>query len=339
MRALTEQHAQAEKRLLELDEKENRLLEKEAKLAQKIADIAQKEAELSERESREESIFVREQRAKIENLVRELREGEITREKNLRVRSLVNELSKDAENQKIKAEKEKEIALDLRKNAEEAKISLAQNGMKISQKSNRSKSSKKTHAHKKNRDALENAKNTFSDEEILKMKPNEKRAAPILHFAEGFEVLAGATRTKGTLIREEKKGVWLVSLGSMRMSFREKDLVLIGPPKISKTADYTVELSNSQNGDGAIFSKDEDSPKFELRLLGMREEEAKKALRRQLDLCTLSGFHSFSVIHGKGDGILQQAVQDLLSHYPGVKSFRFAPPEDGGFGKTYVEMA
>ena len=67
-------------------------------------------------------------------------------------------------------------------------------------------------------------------------------------------------------------------------------------------------------------------------------EEAMKALERQLDLASIQGLSDFSVIHGKGNGILQQAVQDYLSHYPGVESFSFAPPEEGGTGKTYVHL-
>ena len=62
-------------------------------------------------------------------------------------------------------------------------------------------------------------------------------------------------------------------------------------------------------------------PVFELRLLGMRADEAIKSLEHQIDLCTLNNFPSFSVIHGKGDGILQQAVRDYLSHCPVVKEF------------------
>ena len=77
---------------------------------------------------------------------------------------------------------------------------------------------------------------------------------------------------------------------------------------------------------------------FELRLLGMRQEEAIKLLERQLDLCSMQNFRTFSVIHGKGEGILQQAVQDYLAAYPGVKEFHFARPEDGGTGKTYVTL-
>ena len=82
-----------------------------------------------------------------------------------------------------------------------------------------------------------------------------------------------------------------------------------------------------------------DKPVFELRLLGMRCEDAIKLLERQLDLCIMNNFYEFSVIHGKGTGALQEAVQNYLSQYPLVESFNFAPPEDGGSGKTYVKLS
>ena len=112
------------------------------------------------------------------------------------------------------------------------------------------------------------------------------------------------------------------------MSLKEKDMTLINP--ITNKATYTVELVGNSHGQA--------KPLFELRLLGMREEEAIKILEKQLDLCQMNNFKNFSIIHGKGNGILQQAVQDYLSNYPGVKTFEFARPEDGGTGKTYVEM-
>ena len=51
-----------------------------------------------------------------------------------------------------------------------------------------------------------------------------------------------------------------------------------------------------------------------------------------------SALKKFSVIHGKGNGVLQQAVHDYLSHAREIRDFMFAPPEDGGTGKTYVEL-
>ena len=204
----------------------------------------------------------------------------------------------------------------------------------------KSKSTKNTKRRLSNREALLTAQNTYTEEEVNAMSPKQKKAKESLPkvFEEGAEVLTRTSKMRGTIVRQESKGVWLVQLGNIRMSFKEKDLLLLGQPNITAKSDYTVELSGGGDGENAIFQKEDSSPKFELRLLGMYTDEAIKALQRQLDLCVMQNFKNFSVIHGKGNGILQQAVQDFLSHYPGVKNFYFARPEDGGFGKTYVEM-
>ncbi|MBQ9206916.1 MAG: Smr/MutS family protein [Treponema sp.] len=333
IRGLTQKHAELDRREKEFADKENRQSEKILKLEQKDLRLRQKENELKERESKDESRFLRETRKTLENLVRELREGEITREKTLKMRKFIDDLTEDVELQEIALDEEKEKLEEeekaLRERIENEEIVL-ENGMKLSKSSeNRSASSKKTKKKISNKEALKTAKATYTDEEVFNLAPRAKNApAPKFEFCEGADVLVGATRSKGTLLREEKKGVWLVQLGSIRMSVKQKDMQLIAPARTG-VADYTVEL-NSESGNG--------SPVFELRLLGLREEEAIHALQKQLDLCAMTGFKSFSVIHGKGNGILQQAVQDYLSNYPGVKSFYYARPEDGGFGKTYVEL-
>lgn len=333
IRGLTQKHADLDRREKEFSNQENQLREKIAKLEQKDLRLRQKENELKERENREESRFLRETRKMLENLVRELREGEITREKTLKMRKFITDLTEDVELQSLELESEKENLEkeqeELQKRLESEEIVL-ENGMKISKSSeNRSSSNKKAKKRLSNKEALKTAKATFTDEEVFNLAPRAKNAPkPKFEFVEGAEVLVGRARSRGTLLREEKKGVWLVQLGSIRMSVKQREMQLIAP--VAKTtADYTVEL-NKDEGSG--------SPAFELRLLGMREEEAIKALQKQLDLCAMTNFKSFSVIHGKGNGILQQAVQDYLSNYPGVKSFYYARPEDGGFGKTYVEM-
>ncbi|WP_294430188.1 Smr/MutS family protein [uncultured Treponema sp.] len=333
IRGLTKKHAELDRREKEFADKENRQNEKILKLEQKDLKLRQKENELKERESRNESRFLRETRKTLENLVRELREGEITREKTLKMRKFLNDLTEDVELQELELEEEKERLEkeqeELQKRLESEEI-ISENGMRISKSSDsRTQSSKKTKRKLSNKEALKTAKATYTDEEVFNLTPRAKnQPAPKFEFAEGAEVLVGSSRSKGILLREEKKGVWLVQLGSIRMSVKQKEMQLISPTKLS-TADYTVEL-NKDEGSG--------SPVFELRLLGMREEEAIRALQKQLDLCAMTSFKSFSVIHGKGNGILQQAVQDYLSNYPGVKSFYYARPEDGGFGKTYVEM-
>ena len=333
IRGLTQKHAELDRREKEFASLEKRQSEKILKLEHKDLKLRQKENELKERESRNESRFLRETRKTLENLVRELREGEITREKTLKMRKFINDLTEDVEEQELELELEKEKLEEeekaLQKRMESEEIIL-ENGMKISKASDsRSSSSKKTKKKLSNKEALKKAKATYTDEEVFNLAPRSKNAPPPkFEFAEGAEVLVGKSRSRGTLLHEEKKGLWTVQLGSIRMSVKQKDMELIAPTR-NAVADYTVEL-NKEEGNG--------SPVFELRLLGMREEEALHALQKQLDLCAMTNFKSFSVIHGKGNGILQQAVQDYLSNYPGVKSFYYARPEDGGFGKTYVEL-
>ena len=164
-------------------------------------------------------------------------------------------------------------------------------------------------------------------EEKDKSRPKEV-SLEIPQFAVGANVLAGKSRQQGTIIKSRGKGLWEVQFGSIKMTMKQKELTLTSSPKV-RTPSYTVDLASGGK---------ENRPAYELRLLGLRAEEAVKALERQIDLCTLSNLKNFSIIHGNGNGILRQTVQDYLSNCPTVQEFSFAHPEDGGFGKTYVTL-
>jgi DNA mismatch repair protein MutS2 len=92
----------------------------------------------------------------------------------------------------------------------------------------------------------------------------------------------------------------------------------------------SIEVNPDMGGD--------DVPAFELRLIGMRADEAIKALERQLDLASMKGLKEFTIVHGKGNGVLQGAVHETLAAYGAVSEYHFARPEDGGTGKTYVTL-
>ena len=71
---------------------------------------------------------------------------------------------------------------------------------------------------------------------------------------------------------------------------------------------------------------------------GMTLSEALERLDDQIEAALLSSLQSFSVIHGYGDGILSRGIHEHLKKRKEVKDYRFARPEDGGMGKTYVEL-
>ena len=71
----------------------------------------------------------------------------------------------------------------------------------------------------------------------------------------------------------------------------------------------------------------------------MRVDELEPALHHALDDAVLSDMPYLRIIHGKGTGALRERVQEILGHDPRVRSFAFAPSNQGGDGVTVVELA
>ncbi len=67
-------------------------------------------------------------------------------------------------------------------------------------------------------------------------------------------------------------------------------------------------------------------------------EEALRRLEKQIDGALVHGLRQFSVIHGKGEGILQRAIHEYLKKASVVEDYHFSAPEEGGFGKTLVVL-
>ncbi|MDR1058712.1 MAG: Smr/MutS family protein [Treponema sp.] len=157
----------------------------------------------------------------------------------------------------------------------------------------------------------------------------EDRPEPVL--GPGAGVLAGAGRRPGRVLRLDKKKsspgspAWIVEVGSVRLSFPEKDL-LPRPDAGKGAVTVTADLVSSP----AVLP--------EINLRGLRPGEALEILERQIDGAVLSGLRNFSVIHGKGEGVLQKAVHDYLGASPVVADYYFSRPELGGFGRTEVVL-
>ena len=313
---------EAERLAAEAQEKTDRLKARELELRRM-------ESNLKKGKQQELNDFLIHSRRQLENLVRTLKEGEITREKTLSVKQYIAELTEDTMrlDRKMEAEEEK-LARD------EAKFEAEQTAAK----KHSTGSNKKTKKKLSNAEALKYASSIVQKPAAdTKAEKVQKTAASPAAFEAGATVRT-ATGTTGLLLEQTKKGVWQVQFGSIKMSMKEKDLKLIEGAGAASAADNSfkpdISIELADDASNGIYER----PVFELRLLGMRADEAVKALERQIDLCVLHNFPHFSVIHGKGDGVLMQAVADYLSHCPVVAEFSKAPAEDGGAGKTYVTL-
>ena len=77
----------------------------------------------------------------------------------------------------------------------------------------------------------------------------------------------------------------------------------------------------------------------ELRILGMRADEAAVSVEEFLDRALRNGAESVRIVHGKGRGVLRQSVQETLDRNSLVKSYRYADHREGGIGVTVVELS
>ena len=77
----------------------------------------------------------------------------------------------------------------------------------------------------------------------------------------------------------------------------------------------------------------------ELRLRRLTVDEALPQLDRYLNAAFMAGLPSVRIVHGKGTGVLRQAVHEVLAEHPLVKSFRQGDYGEGDAGVTVVELA
>jgi DNA mismatch repair protein MutS2 len=260
--------------------------------------LRQKEAEIKAGAVGSLRQLLGESRKKLENLVREIREGELDREKTAGVKEFLGSLARTVEAEDAALEAETRLLAEERRRIE-----------------------------------AEYGEGPGADGSPRPGGSAAGRGGELPALVPGVEVLAGEYRRRGRVIRQDRKGpveggekIWLVEIGSLKMGFPEKYLIPLPPSRHEQKP--------------LIAAADISAPpaQFEISLLGKRLPEALELLRRQIDGALLSGLKSFSVIHGKGDGILQKGVHESLKKDPLVADYYFSRPEEGGFGRTEVVL-
>ena len=152
---------------------------------------------------------------------------------------------------------------------------------------------------------------------------------PSFELRPGMDVIIARTGRRGRAVRPDKGKRWIVETETLRLSLLPGEL--LEAPSAPPGADAPARVSYSS-------AEPMDPPTLELHIRGMRLEEAMKLVEKQLDSALLHGLGEFSVVHGKGEGVLRTAVHNYLRSIPAVEGFRFSLPEEGGFGRTIVTL-
>ncbi len=266
IRELEERRREAEVREKAIADRSRQVQEQVRRLDLRALKLKQDEQLLRREQIGDLSRFIADKRGELENLVAELREGEITREKTKRVKAFISSM----EQKKVESE-------------------------------SRAQSIEKSFADAEPRDRIE--------------------------FAVGMDVLAGPKKREGRIVRKERQGKWLVAIGPMKFPMEEKDLYPI--PERKRREQKRVSVS---------YESRSVAPKPLLDVRGKTLDEALEAVAVQIEGALVHSLQEFSIIHGMGDGILSRGIHEYLGTSPQVSHYYFARPEDGGYGKTYVEL-
>lgn len=164
-------------------------------------------------------------------------------------------------------------------------------------------------------------------EESINKTKNEDGEG-ITEVREGQEVYLPSLNQKVVVLsKPDSKGEVQVQAGIMKISVKLKDL------RVSKLS--PVEKKEIKKREVNLNLKSIDS-RVDLR--GMDSEEAIYTTDKYLDDAYRSGLGEVYIVHGKGTGILRQAINDMLKRHPHVKSYRLGSYGEGGTGVTVVEL-
>lgn len=269
IKELEQRRIEAERRLEAIDARQKELGDQKRRNDLRALQLDQKEYFIKEGKLKELDSYISRSRRDLENLVTQLREGELTREKTKQVKQFIEGMQSDQKDFEARIE-------------------------------DKAQSISRRYA-------------AGAGDKAVKKK-----------IEPGSIVLCGASRREGVVVRSAGRGKWQVAVGQMRFTFPENELEP-APNRENRPAMVQYSLATAR-------------PKLVIDVRGMTLEGAVSALADQIEACMVHGMESFSIIHGYGDGILSRGLHDYLSKARGIAEFRFAMPDDGGQGKTYVKL-
>ena len=159
------------------------------------------------------------------------------------------------------------------------------------------------------------------EETLIKEKEEEESDES---FSAGDDVLCGTAKTPGKVIAVNGSNLTVSLENGLRLTIKSS------MARKAKKAEPSPSVTFSSSGRRAEYTLD---------FRGLTLEEAQRRLDDQIEAALLSSLSSFSIIHGYGDGILQKGIHEYLKKRKEVADYRFARPEDGGMGKTYVTLS
>jgi DNA mismatch repair protein MutS2 len=162
----------------------------------------------------------------------------------------------------------------------------------------------------------------------LAQKP-QKKNTPIEKVFPGMIVKHTETGMEGEIIE-------MISPNRVKVAFTSVAMTL-STEMLMPAETQRKEAKQQMTMKGDISRKTGDFDR-QLDLRGIKAEEVMYILEKHIDDALLIGIYDFSVLHGKGYGVLRNVVRQILAKHPNVESFESEHIERGGDGITLVRL-
>jgi DNA mismatch repair protein MutS2 len=192
---------------------------------------------------------------------------------------------------------------------------------------------------KEPREKIEALEERFEEIEIKQTQTHKKKPKPAKPkgvsgpLKVGEKVIVRKLKTEGVITSVQDETVE-VQVGALRLRLTPYELERKRPVEVSQPGDSKPEARKPALG--KISLPIVASPGLELDLRGMRVEDALDKIEDYLEQGFLAGIPFGRIIHGKGTGVLRQAIRQVLKGSPHVKRWEIGGEKDGGDGVSVV---
>ncbi|AMB98708.1 DNA mismatch repair protein MutS [Aerococcus urinaehominis] len=167
------------------------------------------------------------------------------------------------------------------------------------------------------------ARQLKSNKVLRKAKRNKEKVDQIQVGDQVKVIPYGQT---GEVVEARDDNQFIVQMGILKMELPASDLEKIASPDKGPAPKAQVQRSKSKG------------VSTQLDLRGERYEAALNRLDQFIDAALLANHPRVTIVHGHGTGALREGVQKYLRKHPRVKSFEFAPYNQGGNGATIAHF-
>ena len=182
------------------------------------------------------------------------------------------------------------------------------------------------------RDKLKKREESIDKQMQKSAQPRKTYRETIKNLKVGETVkLIDMDQTATVLKLPDTKGMVRIQAGIMKTDVHISNLERVKDNTAKDLADKYVRNT-------AAYQSKTKNVSTEVDVRGQLPEEALMNVEKFIDDCYLAGISPVTIIHGKGTGVLRQAVSELLRRSKYVKSYRQGKFGEGEMGVTIVEL-